>query len=136
MALNEQYLIASKENLVLKILQAHQTGDIGQSLISQLNLSSSAVKILILKLIHQLFTTPETTHFFYTNDLHVLIDIFIRDLKNDPDMYQFYIRVLAPLLSNTQYPSIKYKMQEIQSCVGKDKHGQRIKEIIANLDKK
>lgn len=41
--------------------------------------------MLILKLLYEIFTTPETFEYFYTNDLRVLIDVFIRELYDLPD---------------------------------------------------
>ena len=41
--------------------------------------------MLILKFLHEIFTTPETFEYFYTNDLRVLIDVFIRELYDLPD---------------------------------------------------
>jgi hypothetical protein len=43
------------------------------------------IQMLILKLLYEIFTTPETSEFFYTNDLHVLVDVFIRELYNLSD---------------------------------------------------
>ena len=41
--------------------------------------------MIILKLLYELFNTPQTYEFFYTNDLRVLLDVFIRELYNLPD---------------------------------------------------
>lgn len=41
--------------------------------------------MLILKLLYEIFTTPETYEYFYTNDLRVLIDVFIRELYDLPE---------------------------------------------------
>lgn len=69
-----------------------------------------------------LFTTPSTFEYFYTNDLHVLVDILIRNLLDLPpdseisvsptsagpsttstaSLRHTYLRVLYPLLSHTQ----------------------------------
>ena len=63
----------------------------GENLIFILNRTSSradddlCVQLLILKLLYLLFTTKETTFYFYTNDLKVLVDIFIRELSDLPD---------------------------------------------------
>ena len=38
--------------------------------------------MLILKILYLLFTTSGTQEYFYTNDLCVLVDVFIRELYN------------------------------------------------------
>lgn len=53
-----------------------------------------------------LFTTPLTYEYFYTNDLHVLVDILIRNLLDLPEyaasLRHTYLRVFYPLLEHTQ----------------------------------
>ena len=41
---------------------------------------SLCVSLLILKILYLLFTTKETQEYFFTNDLCVLVDVFIREL--------------------------------------------------------
>lgn len=41
---------------------------------------SLCVSLLILKILYLLFTTSGTQEYFYTNDLCVLVDVFIREL--------------------------------------------------------
>lgn len=43
---------------------------------------SLCVALLILKLLYLLFTTSGTHEYFYTNDLCVLVDVFIRELND------------------------------------------------------
>lgn len=43
------------------------------------------MQLLLLKMLYLLFTTPGTHEYFYTNDLKVLIDVFIRELGNLPE---------------------------------------------------
>ena len=56
-----------------------------------------------------LFTTDRTHEYFYTNDLRVLVDILVRNLLDLPDFAEIaklrhmYLRVLEPLLRNTQF---------------------------------
>jgi hypothetical protein len=63
----------------------------GENLIFILNRASHStseglcVSLLILKILYLLFTTPGTHEYFYTNDLCVLVDIFIRELSDLPD---------------------------------------------------
>lgn len=66
--------------------------------------------MLTLKLLYLIFTTPSTYEYFFTNDLHVLVDILIRNLLDLPEeaaaLRHTYLRVLYPLLAHTQlrYP--------------------------------
>lgn len=43
---------------------------------------SLCVSLLILKILYLLFTTSGTAEYFYTNDLCVLVDVFIRELTD------------------------------------------------------
>lgn len=38
------------------------------------------MQLLVLKILYLLFTTKGTTEYFYTNDLRVLVDVFLREL--------------------------------------------------------
>lgn len=38
------------------------------------------MQLLVLKLLYLLFTTKGTCEFFYTNDLCVLVDVFLREI--------------------------------------------------------
>ena len=40
------------------------------------------MKLLILKILYVLFSTKGTSEYFYTNDLCVLIDVFLRELAD------------------------------------------------------
>ncbi|KAI9288485.1 hypothetical protein BC943DRAFT_273139 [Umbelopsis sp. AD052] len=61
----------------------------------------------------------ELFEFFYTNDLCVLVDIVLRELcdlgdENDAEaLRQTYLRVLNPMLVNTQLRYTPYKHQQI-----------------------
>jgi hypothetical protein len=46
------------------------------------------MQLLILKILYLLFTTPGTQEYFYTNDLRVLLDVFIRELVDLPDEHE------------------------------------------------
>ena len=38
------------------------------------------MQLLILKILYLIFTTKGTSEYFYTNDLCVLVDVFLREL--------------------------------------------------------
>ncbi|KAG0080546.1 hypothetical protein BGZ92_000580 [Podila epicladia] len=80
-------------------------------------LEETALQMLILKLLYLLFTSPTLYEFFYTNDLHVLVDVVIRELWNLPEeeesLRHAYLRVMGPLLTNTQLKRATYKRAEI-----------------------
>ena len=40
------------------------------------------MQLLVLKLLYLLFTTKGTADYFYTNDLCVLVDVFLREILN------------------------------------------------------
>ena len=96
-------------NKVMKILSAQGPAfkTFGENIILLLNRESeTSLQLLILKLLFLLFTTPSTYEYFYTNDLHVLLDIILRNLLDLPPsstaLRHTYLRVLYPLLAHTQ----------------------------------
>jgi hypothetical protein len=146
LVLNEQYMVSGATapepltpltNRVLKALWTHAATHktFGENLILLLNRESeTSLQLLILKLLYLIFTTPTTAEYFYTNDLHVLLDVVLRnllDLPADDDavgngdagahdspmraLRHTYLRVLHPLLANSQLrrPGMAYKRAEI-----------------------
>lgn len=125
-------------NRIIKILSSHGPAyrTFGENLILLLNRESElGPQLLILKLLYLLFTTPATFEYFYTNDLHVLVDVIIRNLLDlDPSsdeesvqeregegggqraLCHTYLRVLCPLLRNTQLgqEGSHYKREELR----------------------
>ncbi|KAF9585962.1 hypothetical protein BGW38_010777 [Lunasporangiospora selenospora] len=117
---NPQYIHNSNPfgNPLLSVL-AERPGTnctFGESLVFMLN-QETALQMLILKLLYLLFTTQRLMEFFYTNDLHVLVDVVIRELmdlsEEEESLRQGYLRVLGPLLLNTQMRNSSYKRSEI-----------------------
>ncbi len=112
-------------NRVVKCLSLYGTHykTFGENLILLLNRETeTSMQLLILKLLYLLFTTKATHEYFYTNDLHVLLDVIIRNLLDLPNelmsLRHTYLRVLYPLLAHTplsQPPH--YKKQEIQKVM-------------------
>ncbi|KAL8808428.1 MAG: hypothetical protein Q9223_003814, partial [Gallowayella weberi] len=119
--LNEQYMVSTHDpgpdqplttnlaNKVIQLLSAHGSAfkTFGENIILLLNRESeTSLQLLILKLLYLLFTTPATYEYFYTNDLHVLVDVMIRNLLDLPlsatPLRHTYLRVLYPLLAHTQ----------------------------------
>ncbi|CEG67555.1 hypothetical protein RMATCC62417_03965 [Rhizopus microsporus] len=123
MVFNEQYMMSgSNENLILDVLsQRIGTSDIfSANLIFMLNRSNDiCIQMLILKLLYAIFTRQTLYEYFYTNDLYVLVDIILRELcglgdtKEGQTLLDAYLRVLEPLLENTQLNRRPYKKEEI-----------------------
>ncbi|GAA5940481.1 Ldb17p [Sporobolomyces koalae] len=82
---------------------------------------SLCVALLILKVLYLLFTTSGTQEFFYTNDLCVLVDVFIRELhdlgEESEGLKHTYLRVLHPLMTNTQLRHHPYKRPELRKIL-------------------
>lgn len=54
------------------------------------------MQLLILKILYVLFTTKGTSEYFYTNDLCVLVDVFLRELVDlDEDSESVWIPSLC-----------------------------------------
>ncbi|KAJ7231964.1 hypothetical protein C8J57DRAFT_1439811 [Mycena rebaudengoi] len=119
-ALNEQFMVASlsnetddtfpapapsePKNRVLRVLMQRTPEDL-------------CMQLLVLKILYLLFTTKGTSEYFYTNDLCVLVDVFLRELVDLDDesesLRHTYLRVLHPLLTKTQLREIPYKRPQI-----------------------
>ncbi|KAF8580090.1 hypothetical protein K439DRAFT_1637346 [Ramaria rubella] len=136
-ALNEQFMVSAlqpnkedtkdkpkTDNRVIQILirRLGSSKTFGENLIFMLNRADHSaedrcMQLLVLKILYLLFTTPGTQEYFYTNDLHVLVDVFIRELvdldEDSESLRHTYLRVLHPLLSHTQLRTVPYKRQQI-----------------------
>ncbi|BGP41898.1 pre-rRNA processing [Rhodotorula kratochvilovae] len=115
-------------NTVLEVLKEkeHESKTFGENIIFILNRAdgtadSLCVSLLILKILYLLFTTSGTQEYFYTNDLCVLVDVFIRELydldEDSEGLKHTYLRVLHPLLTNTQLRHHPYKRRELRACL-------------------
>ncbi|GMK57413.1 hypothetical protein CspeluHIS016_0402470 [Cutaneotrichosporon spelunceum] len=75
-------------------------------------------QLIILKMLYLLFTTPGTQEYFYSNDLRVVIDVFIRmliDLPEELDQLRHtMLRVLYPLVCNSQMKEDTYKRSQLK----------------------
>ncbi|CAJ0761511.1 20112_t:CDS:2 [Entrophospora sp. SA101] len=84
-------------NTVVTILSKRigTSNTFGENIIFMLNRSVKPhIQMLILKLLFEIFTTPETFEYFYTNDLGVLIDVFIRELYNLPEESEALLAII------------------------------------------
>ena len=112
-------------NRVIDILSARGSRykTFGENIILLLNRESeTSLQLLILKLLYLLFTSPPTYEYFYTNDLHVLLDIILRNLLDLPPsstaLRHTYLRVLCPLISHTQLKNPPhYKRDELRQIL-------------------
>ncbi|KAL2853824.1 hypothetical protein BJY01DRAFT_206461 [Aspergillus pseudoustus] len=121
LVLNEQFMISAHTpndqhspsntltNKVIKVLSVHGYSykTFGENIILLINREAeTSLQLLTLKLLYLIFTTPSTYEYFFTNDLHVLVDILIRNLLDLPEeaaaLRHTYLRVLYPLLAHTQ----------------------------------
>lgn len=94
----------------------------GCNLILLLNRESeTSLQLLILKLLYLLFGNLSTAEYFYTNDLHVLVDVILRNLIDLPHdspaanaLRHTYLRVLHPILMHSQISKPPhYKREEL-----------------------
>ncbi|TFK85914.1 hypothetical protein K466DRAFT_600765 [Polyporus arcularius HHB13444] len=111
-------------NRVLRVLKsrAGSSPTFGENLIFMLNRANRTpedlcMQLLVLKLLYLLFTTKGMAEFFYTNDLCVLVDVFLREIcdidEDNESLRHTYLRVLHPLLTKTQLRNMPYKRPQI-----------------------
>ncbi|KAF9563841.1 hypothetical protein CPC08DRAFT_705758 [Agrocybe pediades] len=140
-ALNEQFMVAAlgddvphsvaakkdapeSRNRVIRVMMRRlgSCGTFGENMIFMLNRTKHTtedlcVKLLILKILYVLFSTKGMSEFFYTNDLCVLVDVFLRELadldEENESLRHTYLRVLHPLLTKTQLRDVPYKRPQI-----------------------
>ncbi|WWC87254.1 uncharacterized protein L201_002142 [Kwoniella dendrophila CBS 6074] len=133
---------AKKNNRVLVVLMRRlgSSKTFGENMIFMLNRAENTpddlcMQLLILKILYLLFTTPGTQEYFFTNDLRVLLDVFIRELVDLPDeceaLRHTYLRVLYPLLNHTQLRSDPYKRPQIKLVLKSLIANNHIKEVNA-----
>lgn len=116
-------------NRVLKAISTHISNykTFGENLILLLNRETeTSLQLLILKLLYLIFSGKTTAEYFYTNDLHVLLDVILRNLLDLPAedeamqaVRHTYLRVLSPLLANSQLsrPGMGYKRDEVKQVL-------------------
>ncbi|KAJ5777947.1 hypothetical protein N7520_001193 [Penicillium odoratum] len=112
-------------NKVIKVLSVYGGlyKTFGENIILLINREAeTSLQLLTLKLLYLIFTTPSTYEYFFTNDLHVLVDILIRNLLDLPEeaapLRHTYLRVLYPLLAHTQLRQPPhYKRNELRKVL-------------------
>jgi hypothetical protein len=108
------------------------------------------MQLLVLKMLYILFNTKGLSEYFYTNDLCVLVDVFLReivDLDEESEsvcnyfdsmsishldnlqLRHTYLRVLHPLLTKTQLRSLPYKRTQIVRALESLIANQEIREV-------
>ncbi|KAJ7032502.1 hypothetical protein C8F04DRAFT_1357990 [Mycena alexandri] len=151
-ALNEQSLTnepdanspapapSEPKNRVLRVLMRRwgSTKTFGENMIFMLNRAQRTpedlcLQLLVLKILYLLFTTKGTSEYFYTNDLCVLVDVFLRELVDLDDesesLRHTYLRVLHPLLTKTQLRDILYKRPQIVFALESLTGNSRIRDV-------
>ncbi|KAJ1735662.1 pre-rRNA processing [Coemansia biformis] len=80
-----------------------------------------ATLTLILHTLACILANPDTSGILYTNDMHVLTDIVIRDLSNLADAEQrlrrSYLQVVCVLLRNPVYLAARHRLSDIELCL-------------------
>ncbi|KAI0686446.1 hypothetical protein BC835DRAFT_1379547 [Cytidiella melzeri] len=129
---NQHELVPSRkpedDNRVFRFLMSRMSTSMtfGENLIFMLNRANRTqedlvMQLLVLKLLYLLFTTKGTMEYFYTNDLCVLVDVFLREIldldESNESLRHTYLRVLHPLLTKTQLRTMPYKRPQIVHCL-------------------
>ncbi|KAL4743595.1 hypothetical protein BDV11DRAFT_166099 [Aspergillus similis] len=155
LVLNEQFMISAHNpdgeqspstpltNKVIKVLSMHGNSykTFGENIILLINREAeTSLQLLTLKLLYLIFTTPSTYEYFFTNDLHVLVDILIRNLLDLPEeasaLRHTYLRVLYPLIAHTQLRlPPHYKRDELKRMLSLLVRGQLTGDTAADSEK-
>jgi len=62
------------------------------------------MQLLVLKLLYILFTSKATSEYFYTNDLCVLVDVFLRELVDLDDESESVGKPTSAMVDNASNP--------------------------------
>ncbi|KAI0049544.1 hypothetical protein FA95DRAFT_1489146 [Auriscalpium vulgare] len=119
-----QHTDPEEHNRVLSVLKkrAGSSQTFGENMIFMLNRAGRSpedlvMQLLVLKILYILFTTKDMCEYFYTNDLCVLVDVFLREIvdldEESESLRHTYLRVLHPLLTKTQLRNYPYKRPQI-----------------------
>ncbi|KAJ2554180.1 pre-rRNA processing [Coemansia sp. RSA 1933] len=94
-----------------------------ENLVFLLNRETEALtQTLILNMLACILATDSTSDILYTNDMHVLVDILIRDLSNLSEgthqrLRQAYLRVVCALLRNRLFLAARHRLSDIELCL-------------------
>lgn len=126
LVLNEQYMMfARKYEIENKIFKYLINGTISKKFTELLLLTFNrsedvSIKIMMCKVLYLILTTTEdgiAMNFFYLNDLHVFVDVMLRELQdiseNEEVLRNTFLRVLLPLLKNTELSKTQYRRADI-----------------------
>lgn len=126
LALNEQYMMFNKdysiENKVLKYLINNSVNkNFTELLLLKFNRTKDATLQIMMSKILYLILSNTSNHiaegFFYLNDLNVFVDVLIRELQDISDQDEVlrntFLRVLIPLLKNTELSKTHYRKEEL-----------------------
>ena len=74
------------ENMIFMLNRAGEFGcflcAVGSQLVVGRTAEDLVMQLLVLKILYLLFTTKGCAEYFYTNDLCVLVDVFLREILN------------------------------------------------------
>ncbi|KAJ3067812.1 hypothetical protein HDU98_008983 [Podochytrium sp. JEL0797] len=121
LALNDQFMMKNHarnviENRVISCLapRLHLGKSLGANIVFMFNRADNAkVQRLTIRFLYKLFKTPETSALFYTNDLMVIIDVVLRELRavadENEEIQQGYLKLLPLLLRKLP----NYKLDDV-----------------------
>lgn len=118
---------AHDKNMVMHVCCSNPRSEFfGEALLYELNAqttpaSKPKVQAACVRCIKDIFSDKSTANFFYTNDLHVLVDVFIRecgDLPVESEMRAEFISALSLLLQNSPwFDHGQYRAGDIQDTM-------------------
>ncbi|CCD22366.1 Ldb17p NDAI_0A02080 [Naumovozyma dairenensis CBS 421] len=127
LVLNEQYMMFARDfeigNKIFEYLigQRKITSKFSELLLLKFNRTEDhTIQIMICKILYLILNRVEdgtAMNFFYLNDLNVLVDVLIRQLEdiseNEEILRSTFLRVLLPLLKNTELSKTHYRKDDI-----------------------
>ncbi|CCH44573.1 hypothetical protein BN7_4139 [Wickerhamomyces ciferrii] len=127
LAVNEQFMIVSREskieNKVFHTIATHTTfRNFSECLLVYFNREEDrCLQIMISKVLYLIFTNSSTKELFYHNDLNVLVDVLLRELRNlseeEESIRNTFLRVLYPLLKCSQFEDTNYKKDKLKKLL-------------------
>lgn len=125
-----QHFVDFPSNIVMRVLASRSTAKtLSEKIMLLINREEDPTALFqyprsspdaVLKFVTDIFSSQDTSEFFYTSDMKILIEIVLRqltDLSPGAGMRTEYISLLHQILLNSNYSEHKHQASELFTCL-------------------
>lgn len=125
-----QHFLDIKSNIVMRALASRNTAKtLSEKIMLLVNREEDPTALFqyprsspnaVLKFVTDIFSSQDTSEFFYTSDMRILIEIVLRqltDLSPGAEMRTEYISLLHQILLNSNYCEHKHQASKLLTCL-------------------